>query len=56
MEAGDFGFGKVIIAVFSISFAIFIIGQPMMNKRYQQKREAVQTEQVQKQDQEFKKN
>lgn len=54
MEAGDFGFGKVIIAVFSISFAIFIIGQPMMNKHYQQKREAVRTEQVQKQDQEFK--
>lgn len=54
MEAGDFGFGKVIIAVFSISFAIFIIGQPMINKHYQQKREAVRTEQVQKQDREFK--
>ena len=54
MEAGDFGFGKVIIAVFSISFAIFIIGQPMMNKHYQQKREVVRTEQVQKQDREFK--
>lgn len=54
MEAGDFGFGKVIIVAFSISFAIFIIGQPMMNKHYQQKREAVRTEQVQKQDREFK--
>lgn len=54
MEAGDFGFGKVIIAVFSISFAIFIIVQPMMNNHYQQKREAVRTEQVQKQNQKFK--
>lgn len=54
MESGDFGFGKVIIVVFSISFAMFIIGQPMINKHYQQKREAVRTEQVQKQDREFK--
>lgn len=54
METGDFGFGKIIIVVFSISLAIFIIGQPRMNKHYQKKREAVRTEQVQKQDREFK--
>lgn len=54
MEIGDFDFGKVIIVVFSIPLAIFIIGQPRINKHYQQKREAVRTEQVQKQDREFK--